>query len=61
MLPPASYFFDVDEEEDPDGRREHMRAMVRSIALSLAEKLAAGLPLPPEFEQARAERAEDLE
>lgn len=58
--PPAHYFFEEDDDSDPDGRREHMRAMVRTIALDLAERLAAGRPLPPEFERVRAEKAGDL-
>jgi len=58
---PRVYWEDVADEADPDGRREHMRAMIRTIALSLAEKLAAGEPLPEEFATARAERAEDFQ
>lgn len=58
--PPAGHYFEVDDDDDPDGRREHMRAMLRTIALHLAERLAAGEPLPPEFETARAEKAGDL-
>ena len=34
--------------------------MVRTIALHLAERLAAGEPLPPAFEKVRAEKAGDL-
>jgi hypothetical protein len=59
-MPPAHYFWDDEEETDADGRREHMRVMVRSLALRLAEMIAAGKPLPAEFEGLRAERAEDL-
>lgn len=59
-MPPAHYFWEDDETADPDGRREHMRVMVRSLALTLAERIAAGRPLPAEFEGLRAERAEDL-
>lgn len=53
-------YWDDDENSDPDGRREHMRTMIRSIALSLARRIAAGEPLPEEFAQARDERPEDL-
>ena len=60
VLPVASYW-DADELEDVDGRREHMRVMVRSLALTLAEMITAGKPLPAEFEGLRAERAEDLQ
>jgi len=60
-LPPAHYFWDVDDEGDPEGRREHMRVMVRDLALTLAERIAAGQPLPDEFEGLRAARAEDYE
>lgn len=58
-MPPASYW-DADELEDVDGRREHMRVMVRSLALRLAGMIVAGKPLPAEFETLRAEQAEDL-
>ncbi len=63
-LPSARYFWDDDEVDDMadlDGRREHMRVMVRSLALDLAERLVAGKPLPEEFERLRAARVEDLE
>lgn len=60
VLPPAGYFEDVDDE-DPDGRREHMRVMVRNLALTLAERIAAGQPLPAEFQNLREPRAEDFE
>ncbi|HEX6860509.1 MAG TPA: hypothetical protein VF138_09980 [Caulobacteraceae bacterium] len=60
-IPAARYFFDEDEESDYDGRREHMRVMLRTIALNLAEMIAAGKPLPAEFEGLRAVREEDFE
>ena len=59
-IPGHRYFWDDEEVGDVDGRREHMRLMVRTIALHLAEKIAAGQPLPPEYAELRAERAEDL-
>lgn len=61
VLPTATYWDMDDDAADPDGRREHMRVMVRSLALTLAERIVAGKPLPAEFEGLRAERAEDLE
>ena len=60
-IPSASYFFDPEDERDYDGRREQMRVLVRSLALTLADRIVAGQPLPAEFESLRAERAEDFE
>ena len=37
------------------------KPLLRNIALHLAEKIAAGQPLPPEYAELRAERAEDLQ
>ncbi len=47
---------DEDEQADPDGRRAYLRSMAVTIALNLAEKIAAGKPLPAEFEAVLAER-----
>jgi len=60
-IPSARYLFDEDDERDYDGRREHMRVMVRSLALTLAEKMIAGQPLPPDFQRLREPREDDLE
>ena len=60
-LPSARYLFDEDDEGDYDGRREQMRVLVRSLALTLADKLVAGEPLPAEFQRLRDMRDEDLE
>jgi len=60
-LPSARYLFDEEDERDYDGRREQMRVMVRSLALTLADKLVAGEPLPAEFQRLREMRGEDLE
>jgi hypothetical protein len=60
-LPSARYLFDEEDEGDYDGRREQMRVMVRSLALTLADKLVAGEPLPAEFQRLRDMRDEDLE
>jgi hypothetical protein len=60
-LPSARYLFDEEDERDYDGRREHMRVMVRDLALTLAQKITAGQPLPAEFQSLRAPREEDLE
>jgi thioesterase domain-containing protein len=58
---PHGYWDDEEELPDVDGRREHMRVMVRSLALRLAQMIVAGTPLPAEFENLRAERPEDLQ
>lgn len=60
-LPSARYLFDEEDEGDYDGRREQMRVLVRSLALTLADKLVAGEPLPAEFQRLRDMRGEDLE
>ena len=60
-LPSARYLFDEEDEGDYDGRREQMRVLVRSLALTLADKLVAGEPLPAEFQRLREMRGEDLE
>lgn len=61
LIPAARYFFNEDDESDYDGRREHMRVMVRDLALTLAERMAAGKPLPPDFQNLREPCEEDLE
>jgi hypothetical protein len=61
-IPSARYLFDDDEDErDYDGRREQMRVLVRSLALTLADKMVAGEPLPAEFQRLREMRGEDFE
>lgn len=60
-VPSARYLFDEDDERDYDGRREQMRVMVRSLALTLADMLVAGKPLPAEFQRLRDMREEDFE
>ncbi|MGE5567333.1 MAG: hypothetical protein ACM3YN_14405 [Parcubacteria group bacterium] len=60
-IPSARYLFDEDDEGDYDGRREQMRVMVRSLALTLADMMVAGKPLPAEFQRLREMRGEDFE
>jgi len=60
-IPSARYLFDEDDERDYDGRREQMRVLVRNLALTLAERIAAGKPLPEEFQRLREVREEDFE
>lgn len=60
-IPSARYLFDEDDERDYDGRREQMRVLVRSLALTLADKIVAGEPLPAEFQRLREMRGEDFE
>jgi len=60
-IPSARYLFDEDDERDYDGRREQMRVQVRDLALTLAEKITRGEPLPEEFRRLREVREEDFE
>jgi hypothetical protein len=60
-IPSARYLFDEDDERDYDGRREQMRVLVRNLALTLAEKITRGEPLPAEFQRLREVREEDFE
>ena len=60
-LPSARYLFDEEDERDYDGRREQMRVLVRDLALTLAEKITRGEPLPAEFQRLREVREEDFE
>jgi len=60
-LPSARYLFDEEDVRDCDGRREQMRVLVRDLALTLAEKITRGEPLPAEFQRLREVREEDFE
>lgn len=61
-IPSARYLFgDEEDERDYDRRREQMRVLVRDLALTLAERIVAGKPLPAEFQALREARAEDYE